>query len=262
MLQLRLFLLRSGIYKIARPFTGLLSKMVWFIRFADWVRDNRNIPYNDYPTKPDYNKRYGLFTWLLEEYHGATAGTTDALGRDTVFNTAATTPITYLEFGVADGETFGWWLKKITHPAARFYGFDTFQGLPEDWGVHKKGAFSNEGKIPVFDDDRCRLYKGLFQDTLQPFLKDFKNFATGQPKLILLDADLYSSTLFVLTTLAPLLQNGDILVFDEFNSPRHEFRAFKDFTQAYPHIRLKPIAAANNYTFIAFQIIIPHPHQE
>jgi O-methyltransferase len=255
MLPFRLFLLRSGIYKIARPFTGLLSKTAWFIRFADWAGANRNIRYNDYPTKPDYNKRYGLFTWLLEEYHGASAGTADALGRDTAFTTTATAPITYLEFGVADGETFGWWLKKITHPDARFYGFDTFQGLPENWGVHKKGAFSNEGKIPAFNDDRCHLYKGLFQETLQPFLK---NFATNQPKLILLDADLYSSTLFVLTTLAPLLQNGDILLFDEFNSPRHEFRAFKDFTQAYLHLQLKPIAAANNYTFMAFAVQLAH----
>jgi O-methyltransferase len=257
MLQLRLLLLRSGIYKIARPFTGLLSKITWFIRFADWVRANRNIPYNDYPTKPDYNKRYALFTWLLEEFHGA-ADTGNALGRDTVFNAAATGPIAYLEFGVADGETFGWWLKKLTHPAARFYGFDTFAGLPEDWGIHKKGSFSNEGKIPAFDDDRCRLYKGLFQETLQPFLKTFAN---DQPKLILLDADLYSSTLFVLTTLAPFLNNGDILVFDEFDSPRHEFRALADFTQAYPQIHLKPVAAANNYTFVAFQVITPHPHQ-
>ena len=117
MLQLRLFLLRSGIYKIARPFADLFSKMAWFIWFADWVRDNRNkIPYNDYPTKPDYNKRYGLFAWLLEEFHGpdsafgptTTAGTINALGRDTEFDTAAVAPITYLEFGVADGETFGW----------------------------------------------------------------------------------------------------------------------------------------------------------
>jgi O-methyltransferase len=258
MLQLRLILLRSGVYKIARPFTGLLSKITWFVRFADWVRANRNIPYNDYPTKPDYNKRYGLFAWLLEEFHGATSGTIDSLGRDTTLSTATKSPIIYLEFGVADGETFGWWLKKITHPAAKFYGFDTFQGLPEDWGIHKKGAFSNEGKIPAFDDDRCRLYKGLFQETLPPSLK---NFANDQPKLILLDADLYSSTLFVLTTLAPLLQNGDILVFDEFNSPRHEFRAFADFTQAYQQIQLKPIAAANNFTFVAFQVVIRHPHQ-
>jgi hypothetical protein len=93
---------------------------------------------------------------------------------------------------------------------------------------------------------------------LQPFLK---NFANDQPKLILLDADLYSSTLFVLTTLAPFLRQGDLLVFDEFNSPRHEFRALCDFTRSYPHIRLKPIAAANNYTFAAFQVIIPHPHR-
>ena len=42
-----------------------------------------------------------------------------------------------------------------------------------------------------------------------------------------MDADLYSSTLYVLTMLAPYLKAGDIVMFDEFTVPRHEYLAFK-----------------------------------
>lgn len=239
MLQLQLFLLRTGIFKIGRPFTGLLSKLFWFIRLADWVSANKDIPFNDFPTRPEYAKRYQLYEYLLKEHLGARA-------------------IVYLELGVADGETFGWWIERLRHPDSRFYGFDTFEGLPEDWGTHKKGSFSNQGKIPVFNDERYFLYKGLFQETLPPFLADLTD---NHPKLILLDADLYSSTLFALTALAPRLRTGDILLFDEFFSPQHEFRAFHDFLQAYTRVKLKLIAAANNYNFTAFLVTV-HRHPE
>lgn len=69
----------------------------------------------------------------------------------------------------------------------------------------------------------------------------------------MLDADLYSATLYVLTSLAPFLQKGDIIFFDEFAVPTHEFKAYYEFVQAfYPNIEL--IAAANNYYFAAFKV--------
>jgi hypothetical protein len=68
-----------------------------------------------------------------------------------------------------------------------------------------------------------------------------------------MDADLYSSTLFTLTTLAPYLKKGDIIFFDEFCVPTHEFLAVKNFTESY-YINLKPIAASNNFLFTAFVV--------
>jgi hypothetical protein len=217
---------------LAKPFINFLSKIVWFVRLSDWAQANKNLPYNDFPTNPDYYKRYELYEFILENYIGGKA-------------------ISYMEFGVHDGETFDWWLKRLDHPDSRFYGFDTFEGLPEDWGIYKKGSFSNQGKLPPLQDERGRFYKGLFQESLLPFLKTFED---TRQKIILLDADLYSSTLFVLTALAPYLKKDDVILFDEFFAPQHEFMAYHNFLQAYTCIQIKPIAAANNYSFIAFQV--------
>ena len=68
-----------------------------------------------------------------------------------------------------------------------------------------------------------------------------------------MDADLYSATLYTLTSLAPVLKKGDIIFFDEFAVATHEFKAFHDFVQSY-YINFELIAAANNYYFTAFKI--------
>lgn len=74
---------------------------------------------------------------------------------------------------------------------------------------------------------------------------------------------MYTATLFYLSALfkcaaanklAPYLKKGDIIFFDEFAVPTHEFKAFLDFTQSY-YINLQLIAAANNYYFAAFKVV-------
>lgn len=159
--------------------------------------------------------------------------------------------INYLEFGVASGESFKWFLTKNIHPESNFYGFDTFDGLPEDWGPYKKGAFSNKNKPPEINDRRGKFYSGLFQQTLPEFLNHADNNCRN---VLMLDADLYSATLYVLTSFAPHLKKDDIIFFDEFAVPTHEFKAFLDFTQSY-YINLQLIAAANNYYFTAFKVV-------
>ncbi len=70
----------------------------------------------------------------------------------------------------------------------------------------------------------------------------------------MMDADLWSATLYALTTLAPFLKKGDIIFFDEFVVPAHEFKAYLDFIQSH-YISLELIAASNNYYFTAFKIV-------
>ncbi len=120
-------------------------------------------------------------------------------------------------------------------------GFDTFTGLPEEWNKYPKGLFDVNRVIPNIDDVLWK--QGLFQDTLPQFIRD--NTDGLKSKLIIhLDADLYSSTSYVLYNLYPYLKTGDIILFDEYFSFRngnHEFKSFHDFLETY-HIKYEPLA--------------------
>lgn len=136
--------------------------------------------------------------------------------------------LTYLEFGVWRGASIKRMAQIFTNPASRFIGFDSFEGLPEDWGDRPSGTFSTEGNQPRINDKRVSFVKGYFQNTLPDFLKSFEPRGTV---LINYDADLYSSTLFLLTTLWHHLPEYHF-IFDEF--PNDEAAAMYDFVQAFP----------------------------
>jgi O-methyltransferase len=142
-------------------------------------------------------------------------------------------PIDYLEFGTASGTSLRWWLARNGHQASRFESFDTFTGLPEDWGTVRAGTFTQQGRPPAVDDARCRFHVGLFNRTLPGFLAEAR---LDRQLVVHVDPDLYSSTLYLLTRLAPRLKAGDILLLADFCSlrhPTHVFRAFHDFVAAY-----------------------------
>jgi hypothetical protein len=45
-------------------------------------------------------------------------------------------PVTYLEFGVAEGKSLRKMTQEFEHPDSIFVGFDSFVGLPEAWMMH------------------------------------------------------------------------------------------------------------------------------
>ena len=226
-------LIRFKVHRLIEPFSGLLLNLAYLSKVSKWIAGHRNIPFNDfYSSKWDYNKRYQLYDYVYNEKK-------------------LDGPVHYLEFGVSGGYSFDWWLKKNTDPDSRFAGFDTFEGLSEDWGGFSKGAMSTDSRLPETDDKRAVFIKGLFQDTLPDFLKSFNK---NTRKVIMMDADMFTSTLYVLTSIAPFLQNGDIIFFDQFNVPMHEFLAFTHFTNSY-YLKTELIGAANNYYFCAFEFI-------
>jgi len=141
-------------------------------------------------------------------------------------------PVDYLEFGVAGGESFRAWLQLSSHAQSRFFGFDSFEGLPENWQSDSpRGAYSTGGQIPHVDDARATFVKGLFQDTVDDFSLGF----TRKNRLVLhMDADLYSSTLYVLMTMQRHIRPGTIILFDEFTARgfTDEYAALEDFCTA------------------------------
>jgi hypothetical protein len=144
----------------------------------------------------------------------------DTLGRDR--------PVLYLEFGVHEGYSIRHFAKALASSQSRFYGFDSFEGLPEDWGSKAAGHFSTDGKTPVSDDPRIAFVKGWFHATLPGFAPP--TMPPNATVLAHLDADLYSSTLFVLAQLWARYDSF-YAVFDEFSG--HETRALYNFRQAF-----------------------------
>ena len=156
--------------------------------------------------------RYALYEYINDEY-------------------VRNQPISYLEFGVWQGESLTRWTELNTNRSSRFYGFDTFEGIPEDWNkLTPKGTFDTGGEPPPVCDQRVQFVKGLFQDTLHDFLD--RTQWTGLP-IIHIDCDLYSSTLYSLSVVDRILQVGSIIIFDEFYDLTHEFAAFDDYVRSF-----------------------------
>ncbi|NQV02508.1 MAG: macrocin O-methyltransferase [Bacteroidia bacterium] len=224
--------IRFKLHILVEPFSGLFLTLAYLSKVSKWVSKQGTIPFNDfYSPKWNYDKRYKLYDYIFHEKR-------------------LDTEILYLEFGVSGGYSFNWWIKANIHPLSQFTGFDTFEGLPEDWGGFKKGAMTTNSQVPDVSDTRAVFVKGLFQETLPAFLSTMDK---EKKKVILMDADMYSSTLYVLTSLAPFLKRGDILLFDQFNVPMHEFLAFTNFCQSY-YTNFRLLGAANNYYFCAFEV--------
>lgn len=167
-------------------------------------------------------------------------------------------PIIYLEFGVFKGKSILYFSKINNHIGSIFIGFDSFEGLPEDWNltggnVIKKGTFNVNGQIPETSDPRVRFIKGYFQNTLLKFLEEEKNTLKSARKVIHFDADLYSSELFCLAQLYQYLNDGDLLFFDDFYVIEHDFRAFIDFTRSHI-IDFNMVAHTKNFGKAAFRI--------
>jgi O-methyltransferase len=165
-------------------------------------------------------------------------------------------PIDYLEFGVRHGDSILKWASINSHSGSRFIGFDSFQGLPEEWvsvtGTAPKGTFSTGGLVPATTDPRVRFVTGWFNETLRPFLREF---SPASRLVIHNDSDLYSSTLYVLSTVDPILTSGSILIFDEFANPLHEWKAFRDYCNAFGRAFRVLGAAGEYYTQVALQVV-------
>ena len=225
--------MKWNLHSITHPFSGIVGNGMNMGYMSKWRKDHPVKGYNDfYQEKWDYTRRFILYDAIAKQE--------DLLSQ----------PFDYFEFGVAGGFSFKWWLEKNQQAGSRFFGFDTFEGLPEKWGAFEKGSMAYAMDSLQINDSRASLYKGLFQETLNPFLGEYDN---KNRKLIHIDSDLFSSAIFVMTQLYRFLKPGDILLFDEFAVPQHEFLAFKIFTESF-YIDYEVIGAANNYLFVAIKI--------
>jgi predicted O-methyltransferase YrrM len=154
----------------------------------------------------------------------------------------------------------------------RIAGFDSFEGLPDSGETHARWQAGlcgvNHSWHPLLRDgepvtpevtrrlfqacgfDEPLLYVGPFDETLPAAFPT----AHTHVSLVHFDCDLYESTRDVLAAIAPALQDGTLLLFDDWfhykGHPRKgEARAFAEFLSAHPEwgaVQYQPYATFCN----------------
>lgn len=167
----------------------------------------------------------------------------------------------YLEFGVFTGNSFNFAMK-IDKKMSRifqgkidtqFVGFDSFDGFgeikPDDehhsfkndtFKVNKKKVIKNIEKNAK--DQKFKLVKGFYQTTIEN--KKTSNYGINRSRIIMIDCDLKESTTLALNFSKPSLQEGTIIIFDDFNfykgnRDKGEYCAFQSFKNQNPSIKFR-----------------------
>lgn len=134
-----------------------------------------------------------------------------------------------LEFGVYNGKS----IRNIAAQVnAAVHGFDSFQGIPENWNDEPSGSYSTNGNLPDVPSN-VTLYQGWFEETVPQFMQ----IHTDPIRFMNIDCDLYSSTKTIFDILGPQIIPGTVIVFDEFIGYKSwkldEFKAFQEAAAQY-----------------------------
>ena len=155
----------------------------------------------------------------------------------------------YLEFGVWVGTTINFFSNYVN----TIYGFDSFEGLREDWvGTDApKGTFNLKRKLPKLNKNVIPVV-GWVQDTLVPFLDKHK----PEINFIHLDMDTYESTKFVLTKIKPYLTKNCTIAFDElYNYPGWELGEYRALKEIFNDSEYKYVCFCKNGQQVMIQTI-------
>ena len=159
--------------------------------------------------------------------------------------------LVYLEYGVWQGDSMREWLRLIDSPEAAFFGFDSFEGLPEEWNTkNPTGRFSTNGRTPKIEDSRVSFVEGWFDDTVPRF-----EVPSHGQLIINIDADLYSSTRVVFQALEPEIAVGTLIYFDEFCDRNHELKAFAELIEG-TGWSFEAVAATRDLAHVGFERVL------
>ncbi len=187
------------------------------------------------------------------------------LERSIDFGTAACGD--YHEYGIFKGHTF---LQAQLHARElgldrmRFFGFDSFEGLPEVTGIDRvEGDQFYAGQYACSRDrveqnlirhgadwDRTFLIEGYFNESCTPALRHHHRLE--RVPVALIDCDLYASTVDVLDFIRPMLMDKTILIMDDWNAydaanDRGQRRAMREFLREHRQWEIEPWFAYGSY---------------
>jgi hypothetical protein len=162
----------------------------------------------------------------------------------------------YYEFGLFKGYSFAKahdFARELGVQDIRFFGFDSFEGLPDVAGIDAGSKFSAGNyacsleKVTKNLKDRMRgstyFIKGFYDKTLNDS-ELLKKYDFRPARVVLVDCDLYSSTKDVLRFVRSYLQNGTVMIFDDWNcfnadDTKGERRAAAEFLEENKNIKLQ-----------------------
>ena len=152
-------------------------------------------------------------------------------------------PGDYLEFGVYRGQSFIMAYQLGRNLAMRFYAFDSFEGLPGDEELWRRGEFRAEEKY--FLRSLRKAGANMERVVVVPGFYDAieleKVPGLNRAAIVHIDCDLYSSAREVLRLVKGIIGKGSIIIFDdwfsfaEYPQPRDhgEQRAFHEWSEAH-----------------------------
>lgn len=172
----------------------------------------------------------------------------------------------YIELGVCTGKSINF--IAALNPSQVIYGFDSFQGNPEDWrrnqSIVPQGTFGlkNPTKLPLVLNN-VKLIQGFFEESLPYFVQ---TLLKGQSIAFLhVDCDLYSSANCAFQVLGPYIKHGTIIIFDElYGYPEyaeHEFKALTEFLESSGYI-VEYLAFNAMFEGVAVRILQPSKCQK
>jgi O-methyltransferase len=178
----------------------------------------------------------------------------------------------YCEFGLFKGYSF-WKAQQEANKyglPCRFFGFDSFAGLPDitgldrtDHGEFRQGQYScsqadvveNLDAAGGIDWQRTFLIPGYFEQSLTPQVTE--KHRIRKVGVAMIDCDLYSSTVEVLSFLGALIGDRTVLIMDDWNcfgadDDRGQRRAMREFLETQPRLRLEPLVSygPNSQSFV------------
>lgn len=138
---------------------------------------------------------------------------------------------TILDFGVYKGASTR--ALAAIFPRHAIHGFDSFEGLPEDWNHALKASFSDAAGLIPEAPKNVTFHKGWFDDTAPAWASSNRR---AKIALLRIDCDIYSSTKTIFDSIGPMIGSGSWICFDEligyYGWQGHEHKAFEEFLKA------------------------------
>lgn len=168
----------------------------------------------------------------------------------------------YLEFGIFNGSSLSSMYVAVEESGSdiRYFGFDAFEGLPEeseseDDGTWQKGFYTCSFEQMEeclegwgVDPEKVNWVKGWYNETLTV---DFASSKDINPGIVFIDCDTYSSSKSVLDFLAPLIKEPTIICLDDWKlydldiKGMGEYKSFNEFVEQNTHFKFTELSSYN-----------------